>query len=55
MIGMFTCLWPLLLSVGLAVAAPIDSADIHVIDGDTIGIHHKQPVCVPKTSSVLIR
>jgi endonuclease YncB( thermonuclease family) len=40
---MFTCLWPLLLSAGLAVAAPIDSADIHVIDGDTIRVHHKQP------------
>jgi endonuclease YncB( thermonuclease family) len=28
---------------GFAVAAPIDSADIHVIDGDTIRVHHKQP------------
>jgi endonuclease YncB( thermonuclease family) len=33
----------LLVSTGLAVAAPIDSGAIHVIDGDTIRIHHKQP------------
>ena len=24
-------------------AEPIDSADIRVIDGDTIRVHHKQP------------
>jgi endonuclease YncB( thermonuclease family) len=33
----------LVLSGELALAAPIDSADIHVIDGDTIRVHHKQP------------
>src|SRR6266436_7125949 len=33
----------LLVSMGLAVAAPIDSADIHVIDGDTIRVHHQKP------------
>jgi endonuclease YncB( thermonuclease family) len=41
-IAVFTLL-ALLVSTGLGVAAPIDSADIHVIDGDTIRIHHKQP------------
>jgi endonuclease YncB( thermonuclease family) len=25
------------------LAEPIDSADIRVIDGDTIRVHHKQP------------
>jgi endonuclease YncB( thermonuclease family) len=27
----------------IARAAPIDAADIRVIDGDTIRVHHKQP------------
>jgi endonuclease YncB( thermonuclease family) len=31
------------LSTALAVAAPIDSADVGVIDGDTIRIKHKRP------------
>lgn len=32
-----------LLFSGEAIAASIDSSDIHVIDGDTIRVHHKQP------------
>jgi endonuclease YncB( thermonuclease family) len=28
---------------GPAVAAPIDSTDIHIIDADTIRVHHKKP------------
>jgi endonuclease YncB( thermonuclease family) len=31
------------LSTSLAVAALIRSADIHVIDGDTIRVHHQKP------------
>jgi endonuclease YncB( thermonuclease family) len=33
----------LLLSTAFAGAMPVDSADIHVIDGDTIRVHHKKP------------
>jgi endonuclease YncB( thermonuclease family) len=32
-----------LLSTAAAGAAPIDSADTHVIDGDTIRVHHQRP------------
>ena len=28
---------------GAAVAAPIQTNDIHVLDGDTIRVHHKKP------------
>jgi endonuclease YncB( thermonuclease family) len=42
-IGMFTVM-AALLSTGLAIAAPIDSADIRIIDGDTIRVHHKPNV-----------
>lgn len=42
MIGMLTFV-VFLLSGELTVAAPLDSADIHVVDGDTIRVHHKQP------------
>jgi hypothetical protein len=31
------------LSTAIAAAAPIDSADIHVIDGDTIRVYHQKP------------
>src|SRR6266478_1145761 len=41
-ISMFAVL-VFLLSTAAAVAAPIDSADIHVIDGDTIRVHHQKP------------
>jgi endonuclease YncB( thermonuclease family) len=27
---------------GPTIAAPIDSGDVHVIDGDTIRVHHKK-------------
>jgi endonuclease YncB( thermonuclease family) len=33
----------LLVSKALAFGSPIDSADIHVIDGDTIRVHHQKP------------
>src|SRR5262245_24282833 len=33
----------LLLSTASAVGMPIDSADIHVIDGDTIRVYHQKP------------
>src|SRR5262249_49484270 len=41
--ALFTFVATFLVSGALVVAAPIDSADIHVIDGDTIRVHRRQP------------
>jgi len=38
-----TFVLPALLLSTTLVAAPIDSADIHVIDGDTIRVYHQKP------------
>jgi len=31
------------ISTVVVAAAPIDSADIHIIDGDTIRVYHQRP------------
>ena len=42
MIGILA-VFVLLVSKALAFGSPIDSADVHVIDGDTIRVHHQKP------------
>ena len=40
---MATVLLLLVLSVGAVSSAPITSDDVHIIDGDTIRLHHQKP------------
>ena len=42
MIGILA-VFVLLVSKALAFGSPIDSANVHVIDGDTIRVHHQKP------------
>ena len=42
------CRWCLILGCSIAIstsinAEPINPADVHVIDGDTVRVHHKKP------------
>ena len=42
------CRWCFILACSIAVSAPtnaepINPGDVHVIDGDTIRVHHKKP------------